>query len=1042
MENEHVKGMELGSKDGEVVRRWIGMVLGDKCLEDLPTALQSGEVLCDLINILYKALGMKSQICPVRGRHTDKDAEKNVHVYLRACEVLGVARVDLFQPQDLLDCKRMDKVYRNILALQSVAVLLSNRRSIDERSVMVTVPVTWSPQSNLANPDDRDAKELEPFTPESIQMRQQSRWLRLLFEYEYQQQRHEKRDISGESATITGLGPVAHGIWRTEERIRAILLRNDREYGAVPEELHGKLWMLASGAQIEMRKNKGQFTRLLATEVENTEASRQIDVDLHRTVAEEDKQHWTDEKTQMLRRILVAYSLYNPSLGYCQGLNYIVARSLHYLNEEEAFYLLVAMLQLVPEDYYTTMLGLAVDQHVFADLVRIQYPEIIQHLIELGGSGMELSLACTEWFLTLFASPCQRIVTFPIWDAIFFQGDEVLFKVALAFLQQAKKDLLESRNYGDMLNHLNELGRGNIDALSLMKVSRDQTCVLRSRLEDFRAHHRLQLASGIVASSVDAEDPRNSHHGRRSSEARADSKLRLFGRKKQGVSRHMDRIPPRFARTFDRVPSVEYIESIRRDHLNLAQYYQGFSPQIQEEYWGSAERSSQWSTRRVSTVCIDKLNDKTTHEQPNVLSCLNNEMHCSGRRTAPDGSNDCELDATRDCRSKSSGVVHEQASSCKLGTRNATNVRFTRMRDEEAGRSPLAWIQRFEEWHKELKIQKEKKKHAKRRRWHQRSDSLFNESNGWNTTISTELMTSQLKIPSPEVEMDSLERKSEDSESFNKEEIALLEEPLLARSSIDAFPSLPGIVGQRLRRPTRENLLSDTNRVMQLPSNGESRIAQGLSDQNTLSRSPHSYVNTASFTQEETHVHASLETEDVKEQGQGVSPTLTQLSIPPVHEFLYSPVQCQLIPSDFITRQSSASSVPPRGRQNVLLSNENSLSLSKPPCNSKRECLQVLRERANVLQYMHRKASDASSLAGSIPRSPAGISERSSDSFRVADQSQSGKSMPYRNSSFSFFDKLSSDLENSTHGLDSLVDESDFQGESSGRGSMSSVATG
>lgn len=70
-------------------------------------------------------------------------------------------------------------------------------------------------------------------------------------------------------------------------------------------------------------------------------------------------------------------------------------------------------------------LGLAVDQHVFADLVRIQMPEITDRLTALGGSGVELSVACTEWFLTLFASPCDKDVTVRIWDAIFLIGDEV-----------------------------------------------------------------------------------------------------------------------------------------------------------------------------------------------------------------------------------------------------------------------------------------------------------------------------------------------------------------------------------------------------------------------------------------------------------------------------------------------------------------------------------------------------------------------------------------------------------------------------------------
>ncbi|KAE9026589.1 hypothetical protein PR001_g12163 [Phytophthora rubi] len=791
------------SKDGDIVRRWMEMVLGDKFLDDLPAALRSGELLCDLVNKLYKALGMKSQISPVRAAATsegdgdaDADALANVREYLRACEVLGVARQDLFQPDELLKRKDMEKVYSNILALQTVAVSLSNRRSIDERSSMVNAP-DWSPMSEHgvfaededidAEDEDIDADDLDLDSPEAVHMLQQSRWQRLLFEYEHQQQRKEDRDRAGDSSASDGLGLLAHGIWRTEERIRAILMRDDRDFGTVPEEVHGKLWMLASGAQMEMRKHKGQYERLLASESESTEATRQIDVDLHRTVADEDKELWTEEKSRMMRRILVAYSFYNPGLGYCQGLNYIVARSLQHLSEEESFYLLIAIVRLVPDDYYTTMLGLAVDQHVFADLVRLQYPEISEHLTDLGGSGMELSLACTEWFLTLFASPCERDVTFEIWDAIFLQGDEVLFRVALALLQQAKTELLACNAYGDMLKHLNELGRGKIAAQALMKISKKQDCVIRGRIEDFRAHHRLQLASGIVASTVEAEDARSSTTGRRSSESRSEPRLRIFGRKnKQGIFRHMDKIPPRLARTFDRHLTDDYMESIRKEHPHFAGYYEGVQLQIMEEYWGSADSYRQWGARNV-------------------------------RRISKDG------------------------------------FAVSSSKDKEDRRM--------------------------------KSDT--------------------------------------------------------------------NLVGRR----------ASTN-----DSNGH-------------------------------------------EDGSGMTPR------PPAH--------CRSSSVDFAVDESSANAAPTI-RRIVSVPADDPFAQQKRLRN---------KERANVLQYMHRKASDASSIAGSIPRSPARMSESSSDSSRFGDHA-SNRSGKYRKSSFSFFDKLSSDLEGS------LVDEAEFKTESIGRGSISSVATG
>ncbi|KAG3152942.1 hypothetical protein PI126_g10278 [Phytophthora idaei] len=1004
------------SKDGEIVRRWMEMVLGDKSLGNLPTALHSGELLCDLINKLYKALGMKSQISPVRAQGDDVAAWSNVREYLRACEVLGVARQDLFQPDDLLTYRDMEKVYRNILALQTVAVSLSNRRSIDERSSMINAP-DWSPMSKhgvFADDEDLDAENLDLDSPEAVHMLQQSRWQRLLFEYEHQQQRKEERDRVGDSSASDGLGPLAHGIWRTEERMRAILMRDDRDFGEVPEELHGKLWMLASGAQLEMGENTGQYEGLLALESESTEATRQIDVDLHRTVADEDKELWTEEKSRMMRRVLVAYSFYNPGLGYCQGLNYIVARSLQFLDEEEAFYLLVAIIRLVPDDYYTTMLGLAVDQHVFADLVRLQYPEISEHLSELGGSGMELSLACTEWFLTLFASPCERGVTFQIWDSIFLQGDEVLFRVALALLQQAKSELLACKNYGDMLKHLNELGRGELDALELMQASSPP--LLKPRM-----------------------------HG---------------AQQQDDEARRPDKIPPRLARTFDRNLTEEYMEYIRRDHPNFAQYYEGMHPQIKEEYWGSADSHRQWGARNVRRISTDGFAVSSTKE--------NEDSRKKGDTT---------------CTTLSFMHPKKIQSNSANSTPNGRSVKDS---DEDAqliGRSPLAWIQRFEEWHKDMKTQKEKKKAEKRLRRNQRSESLFPDSrNGQpDPWVRGAIDSSPVPLcPQPKksqgIEGFALghRRRSNEYQGPPTENIPMLEEPSLSRSYSDPFRSPAGIAGHRLRKNASEKTCRETEQgpmglpqhpfkrdidevpqkpdldeVRKLGQSGSGRASRGFSDQSTLSRSTNSYVNAASFTldpqeeiQDETNSNPSLDEKNAKPEEQGLSPTLAQLKKPLAHELMHSPVHCRSSSMD-VAAEEPGSCAPPQIRR-ILSVPVDEMSVQKRPRNPKRDCSQAMRERANVLQYMHRKASDASSIAGSIPRSPARMSESSSDSSRFGDHTsnRSGKSMHFRKSSFSFFDKLSSDLENSTHGLDSLVDESEFKTESIGRGSMSSVATG
>ena len=48
----------------------------------------------------------------------------------------------------------------------------------------------------------------------------------------------------------------------------------------------------------------------------------------------------TDEVPQM-RNILTAFIKRNPSIGYCQGMSFVVKRLLTCLSEEEAFWVLV-----------------------------------------------------------------------------------------------------------------------------------------------------------------------------------------------------------------------------------------------------------------------------------------------------------------------------------------------------------------------------------------------------------------------------------------------------------------------------------------------------------------------------------------------------------------------------------------------------------------------------------------------------------------------------------------------------------------------------
>ncbi len=128
-----------------------------------------------------------------------------------------------------------------------------------------------------------------------------------------------------------------------------------------------------------------------------------------------------------LRRVLVAYSWRNPSVGYaapqlfgqlrlirllrrsyCQSMNFICAMLLIVLlmDEEDTFWMMVVVIeQLLPRDYYTnTMLASQVDQQVFCVLIADKLPRIHQHFVS---HDLSLPLISTQWFL------CQYVNSMP-----------------------------------------------------------------------------------------------------------------------------------------------------------------------------------------------------------------------------------------------------------------------------------------------------------------------------------------------------------------------------------------------------------------------------------------------------------------------------------------------------------------------------------------------------------------------------------------------------------------------------------------------------
>jgi hypothetical protein len=171
---------------------------------------------------------------------------------------------------------------------------------------------------------------------------------------------------------------------------------------------------------------------------------QQIELDLKRTFPN-DKNHATPEKEMQMRNILYSYAKRNPTIGYCQGLNFITAVLLQHLNEEEAFWVLCQVIEyMLPLDYYTTMTGVIIDQRSLELLIKTKFASVSKHLSSV---EFDCQAIIFQWFVCLFANSLPSEIVANIWDQFFTRGIIAIFEYALAIFDLMKKQIMAAKEY-------------------------------------------------------------------------------------------------------------------------------------------------------------------------------------------------------------------------------------------------------------------------------------------------------------------------------------------------------------------------------------------------------------------------------------------------------------------------------------------------------------------------------------------------------------------------------------------------------------------
>ena len=205
-------------------------------------------------------------------------------------------------------------------------------------------------------------------------------------------------------------------------------------------------------------------------EQKNSKSIKQIDKDIHRTFPGD----ISFSKIQ-LRNVLVAYSQRNPNIGYCQGLNFIVATILSQgFSEEECFWLFVQILEhYLPVEYYNSMSGIILDQKIFDYLFRAKLQKLSKAMEKI---GIESGLFTVQWFICMFAFTFKREVVTFVWDHIFFLGYSVIFQVGLASIWLLRKKLLQQSDFVQTLTFIEDSCSTLIDIKQLKVAMKKRNC--------------------------------------------------------------------------------------------------------------------------------------------------------------------------------------------------------------------------------------------------------------------------------------------------------------------------------------------------------------------------------------------------------------------------------------------------------------------------------------------------------------------------------------------------------------------------------------
>lgn len=260
-----------------------------------------------------------------------------------------------------------------------------------------------------------------------------------------------KATICHMSPELLGRAPIDWEFWSRVVDNYDSVVQDDPELlqkavaEGIPKEFRGIIWQLVT------RSKSLQLEELyMNLKSEPSIHERSIKRDLTRT------SFFTNvdalNKAEELYSVIKTYSLFDPDVGYTQGMVFIAVPLIMNMTEAECFSLLVVLMKEygLRDLFVPDMHGLHLLLHQFDRLIDQNLPLLYNHLIR---QGVRSLMYASQWFLTFFSYKFPLDVVLRIFDLVITQGIEGVLRLGVNLMLRNEATLLRL-NFDALLEFL------------------------------------------------------------------------------------------------------------------------------------------------------------------------------------------------------------------------------------------------------------------------------------------------------------------------------------------------------------------------------------------------------------------------------------------------------------------------------------------------------------------------------------------------------------------------------------------------------------